>query len=68
MAQGEHRFSRGFTFFKMAGDLATELGSPFNWQIGIVKGADHDNRLMAPAAVPFLLGQAISGEADENAD
>lgn len=66
MAQGEHRFSRGFAFFKMAGDLATELGSPFNWQIGVVEGADHENRLMAPGAIPFLLGQEIIGEADES--
>lgn len=55
MEQGEHRFARGFAFFKMASELAVELNTPFNWQMGIVEGADHDNRLMAPAAIPFLL-------------
>lgn len=55
MEQGEHRFARGFAFFKMGSELATEVNTPFNWQMGIVEGADHDNRLMAPAAVPFLL-------------
>jgi len=55
MEQGEHRYARGFAFFKMASVLAVGLKTPFNWQMGIVEGADHDNRLMAPAAIPFLL-------------
>jgi hypothetical protein len=29
---------------------------PFNWRLEVVKGAGHDNRLMAPAAIPYLLG------------
>jgi len=30
---------------------------PFNWQLVTVPGADHDNRLMAPAAIPYLLSE-----------
>lgn len=55
MEQGKHRFARGVAFFKVASELAVELSTPFNWKMGIVEGADHDNRLMAPAAIPFLL-------------
>jgi hypothetical protein len=31
---------------------------PFGWQLATVPGADHDNRLMAPAAIPWLLDEA----------
>jgi len=32
-----------------------QLGVPFNWKLVTVPEADHDNRLMAPAAIPYLL-------------
>lgn len=55
MAQGEHRLARGYAFFDAARDAAAQLGVPFRWRLETVAGADHDNRLMAPAAIPFLL-------------
>jgi len=70
LAQGPHRFARGQAFFDTAAGAATRLGVPLSWQLITVPGADHDNRLMAPAAIPWLLhdaaGQAPdSGQAPE---
>jgi poly(3-hydroxybutyrate) depolymerase len=56
MAQGEHRLARGYTFFETAKTYSEQLDVPFNWRLATVPDADHDNRLMAPAAVPYLLG------------
>lgn len=56
MAQGDHRFERGQTFFDAARVVAARYEVPFNWRLEVVKGAGHDNRLMTPAAVPYLLG------------
>lgn len=58
LAQGPHRFARGQAFFDAAMSAATRLGVPFGWQLQTVPGADHDNRLMAPAAIPWLLQEA----------
>lgn len=55
MAQGAYRLERGQAFFRQAGDYAGRTGVPFNWRLELVPGADHNNALMAPAAVPFLL-------------
>lgn len=55
LAQGEHRLARGHAFFETARNAAAQLEVPFGWRLEIVAGADHDNRLMAPAAIPFLL-------------
>jgi len=55
LAQGLHRFARGQAFYAAAQAAARRTGVPFNWQLATVPGADHDNRLMAPAAVPYLL-------------
>jgi hypothetical protein len=57
MAQGEHRFARGHFFFEAARAYSEQLNVPFNWQLVTVPGADHDNRLMAPAAIPYLLNE-----------
>jgi hypothetical protein len=57
MAQGEHRMARGVAFFEAAREAAAMLDVPFNWSLETVPGADHDNRLMAPAAIPFLINQ-----------
>jgi poly(3-hydroxybutyrate) depolymerase len=54
-AQGEHRLARGYSFFDAARAYSGRLDVPFNWQLVTVPGADHDNRLMAPAALPYLL-------------
>jgi len=55
MAQGAYRLERGQAFFRQARDYAGRTGIPFNWHLELVPGADHDNTLMAPAAIPFLL-------------
>jgi hypothetical protein len=56
MAQGANRLARGQAFFESARGAAVELGVPFNWHLEKVEEADTDNPLMAPAAIPFLLG------------
>ena len=56
LAQGAHRLARGQAFFAAGQAAARDLGVPFAWQLATVPGAEHDNRLMAPAAIPFLLG------------
>jgi poly(3-hydroxybutyrate) depolymerase len=56
MAQGDHRLARGQTFFDAARAVAGLSDVPFNWRLEVVKDAGHDQRLMAPAAIPYLLG------------
>ena len=56
MTQGTNRFARGRAFFQAVRQYAANRGIPFKWQWATVPGAGHDNRLMAPAAVPYLLG------------
>jgi poly(3-hydroxybutyrate) depolymerase len=55
MAQGAHRFARGQRYFEMNRQAAERLGVPFNWQLATVPGVGHENRRMAPAAIPYLL-------------
>jgi hypothetical protein len=55
MAQGPHRLARGRAFFGSGQAAARDLGVPFAWQLLTVPGAEHENRLMAPAAIPYLL-------------
>ena len=62
MAQGEYRLARGHSFFDAARLYSRQLGVPFNWQLVTVPEADHDNRLMAPAAIPYLLTTDPSNE------
>ena len=57
MEQGAHRLERGYSFFEAAGAYAQQKNIPFNWQLVTVPGADHDNSLMAPAAIPYLLAR-----------
>jgi len=70
MAQGEHRLARGYSFFGAVEAAAQRMEVPFNWRLVTVDGADHNNRLMAPAAIPYLLGtvhhRAISSPEDES--
>ncbi|MCH9694185.1 MAG: alpha/beta hydrolase [Gammaproteobacteria bacterium] len=49
-AQGPHRLARGYTMYRTAKGRAEELDLTFNWQIFVVKGADHNNAKMTPAA------------------
>jgi alpha-beta hydrolase superfamily lysophospholipase len=55
LAQGPHRYARGLNFFETASKAAGWSSVPFGWQLATVPGADHDNRKMAPAALPYLL-------------
>ena len=48
--QGPNRLVRGLTMYRIAKERSEELGLPFNWQIFVIKGADHNNAKMAPAA------------------
>lgn len=57
LAQGPHRFARGQAFWESGRVAARQLGVPFTWRLETVPGADHDNRKMALAAVPYLLGE-----------
>ena len=55
LAQGEHRLARGHAFYDSARTSAKQLNVPFNWQLITVPGVAHDNQLMAPAAMPYLI-------------
>lgn len=57
LAQGAHRFARGQAFFAAGRAEAARMGVPFGWLLETVPDADHDNRKMAPAAIPYLLGE-----------
>lgn len=57
MAQGAFRLARGQKYFETSRAWAEQAAVPFNWQMVLVPGADHDNVLMAPAAVPYLLSE-----------
>ena len=57
LAQGPHRLARGQAFFGAGQVAAQQLGVPYAWRLETVPGADHDNRKMAPAAIPYLLGE-----------
>jgi pimeloyl-ACP methyl ester carboxylesterase len=59
-AQGPHRLARGWHFFNAAREAAQRLGTPFNWRLATVPGAHHDNALMAPEAVRYLLPEKNS--------
>jgi len=55
-AQGPQSLARGQAFFDAARAVADQLDVPFNWTLETVPRTGPDDRLMAPAAVPFLLG------------
>ena len=57
MAQGAYRFERGQNYFKEAGIRATELQSPFGWQLQVVPGAAHQNSRMSRPAAAVLMGR-----------
>lgn len=53
--QGSNRLARGLTMYRISKKRAEELGLEFNWQLLVVKGADHDNAKMAPAAAAIAV-------------
>lgn len=62
LRQGATRLERGRRFFATARDYAERQGVAFNWRQALVPNVGHDNRLMAPAALPYLLGEAYAKE------
>ncbi len=52
--QGPNRLARGLTMHRVGKARAEELGAQFNWQLLVVKGADHNNAKMAPAAATLI--------------
>lgn len=66
LAQGPEGFARGQAFFDAAADASVRLGIPFGWQLKTVPGVGHDDRLMAPAAIPFLLATPGQQEPQES--
>ena len=52
--QGPNRLTRGLTMYRDAKASAEKLGTSFNWQVFVIKGADHDNAKMAPAAAALV--------------
>ena len=57
MAQGKNALERGSAFYEQARKAAEQLNVPFNWRLATVQNVGHDNRLMAPAAIPYLLAE-----------
>ena len=56
VAQGSHRFARGWHFFDAARRAAAEAGAPFAWRVVTVPGVGHSHAGMAVAAAPLLFG------------
>jgi hypothetical protein len=53
--QGPNRLARGLTMYRVSKKRAEDLGLQFNWQVFVVKDADHDNAKMAPAAAAIAV-------------
>lgn len=54
IAEGSHRFARGWYFFDTARRAAEAMGAPFAWRVVTVPGVGHSNAGMAEAAAPLL--------------
>ena len=54
MAQGEHRFARGHTFYRLAKAQADMRKLPFNWTLVTVPGVAHSDKGMSDAAMKHL--------------
>ncbi len=57
MAQGEHRFARGHTFFEAGQKRAAALRIPLAWQLSTAPGIAHSDRDMAAFALTALFGK-----------
>ena len=55
MQQGPHRLARGLTMYRIAKQRAKELDVRLNWQLFVVKDADHDNAKMVPMAAALIV-------------
>jgi hypothetical protein len=57
LSQGNHRLERGFYYFAKARFAGAQQNKHFiPWKLAQVNGVDHNNAQMAPAAIPFLIG------------
>jgi pimeloyl-ACP methyl ester carboxylesterase len=54
MEQGNHRFARGHSFYKMARDSAKKEDVAFKWRLHVVRGVGHSNSRMSTHAVKLL--------------
>lgn len=57
MAQGSHRFARGWFWYDHMRRRAEALRTPFAWQVVTVPGVGHSNAGMAQALGPLLFGR-----------
>ena len=56
VAQGDHRFARGWFFFDTMRRAAEAQGVPFAWRVATVSGVGHSNGRMAEHAARLLFG------------
>ena len=54
IAQGSHRFARGWFFFDTVRRAAETQGAPFAWRVATVPGVGHSNAGMAAHAFALL--------------
>lgn len=57
VAQGSHRFARGWFFFDAMRRVAAAQGAVFNWRVATVPGVGHSNAGMAAHAASNLFGR-----------
>lgn len=57
VAQGSHRFARGWFFFDAMRRTAEAQGAAFNWRVATVPGVGHSNAGMAAHAASHLFGR-----------
>jgi hypothetical protein len=57
VAQGDHRFARGWFFFDTMRRTAEAQGAPFSWRVATVRGVGHSNGEMAAHAARLLFGK-----------
>ena len=54
MRQGPNRFKRAINFYQSVTDMTKKNNIDFNWSYKEIRGVDHSNRKMAPAAAAVL--------------
>lgn len=58
LQQGEHRYERGQTAFRIARETATAMKTRFGWGLESVPKIGHSNLSIAPIAAAILLAEA----------
>jgi poly(3-hydroxybutyrate) depolymerase len=59
LAQGKHRYERGWNFFQASREIATRMQCPFNWKIVEVEGIGHAGRSMVYGKSRVVNGQRV---------